>query len=56
MEEIPCEGEELEEDSTLKEALSLMLLKGEDRIPVRGGSISFNRILQVVGRDINEKA
>ena len=56
MEEIPCKGEEMEEDSTLKEALSLMLLTGRDRIPVKGGSISFNRILQVVGRDINEKA
>ncbi|MCR3956324.1 MAG: ABC transporter ATP-binding protein [Gudongella sp.] len=56
MEEIPWEGEEIVQDSTLKEALSLMLLTGEDRVPVKGGSISFNRILQVVGRDINEKA
>ena len=55
MEEIPWEGEEIVQDSTLKEALSLMLLTGEDRVPVKGGSISFNRILQVVGRDINEK-
>ena len=34
----------------------MMLLTGEDRVSVKGGSISFNRILQVVGRDINEKA
>ena len=55
-EEVPCEGDEISGDATLKEALSLMLLTGEDRVAVGGGSISFNRILQVVGRDINEKA
>ncbi|WP_409228088.1 ABC transporter ATP-binding protein [Gudongella sp. SC589] len=56
MEGIPWEGAEIPQDATLKEALSQMLLTGDDRVSVKDGSISFNRILQVVGRDINEKA
>ncbi len=54
-EDIPSDGIELSKSATLKEALAHMLLTGEDRVSVEGGSISFNRILQVVGRDINEK-
>ncbi|WP_422484920.1 ABC transporter ATP-binding protein [Gudongella sp. DL1XJH-153] len=54
-ENIPSDGIELSKGATLKEALSHMLLTGEDRVSIEGGSISFNRILQVVGRDINEK-
>ncbi|MGM0396775.1 MAG: ABC transporter ATP-binding protein [Bacillota bacterium] len=54
-EEVSCGGDPLSGDATLKEALSQMLLLGTDRICIEGGSISFNRILQVVGRDIDEK-
>lgn len=50
----PWRGRELPVDATLKEALSQMLLSGEDRVAIKGGSISFGRILDVVGRDIDE--
>lgn len=55
VEDIPVEGEPLEEDATLKDALSLIILRGEDRVAAPGGSISLGRIMSSIRMVDNEK-
>ncbi|HSP46893.1 MAG TPA: ABC transporter ATP-binding protein [Clostridiaceae bacterium] len=55
VEDIPVEGEPLEEDATLKDALSLIILRGDDRVAAPGGSISLGRIMSSIRMVEHEK-
>ena len=43
-----AEGEPLSEDASLKEALSEMILRGVDRVPLEKGSLSLQGIMEVI--------
>ena len=47
-EEVKIEGEALSEDASLKEALSEMILRGADRVPLENGSLSLQGIMEVI--------
>jgi len=47
-EEVKMEGEALSEDASLKEALSEMILRGADRVPLKNGSLSLHGIMEVI--------
>lgn len=47
-EEVKMEGEALSEDASLKEALSEMILRGADRVPLENGSLSLQGIMEVI--------
>ena len=55
IEEIPATGELLSENATLKEALSEIILRQSERIPMKGGSISLEAIMEATGRGDYEK-
>lgn len=55
IEEIPATGELLSENATLKEALSEIILRQSERIPMKGGSISLEVIMEATGRGDYEK-
>lgn len=55
VEEIPAEGDSLDEDATLKDALSLIILRGEERVAAGGGSISLGRIMSSIRMVDHEK-
>lgn len=46
IEDIPATGELLAENATLKEALSEIILRQSQRIPIKGGSISLEAIME----------
>ena len=46
IEAIPATGELLAENATLKEALSEIILRQSERIPIKGGSISLEAIME----------
>lgn len=50
-EAVPCPGDPLGPEATLKEALSYILVTGDRRVPSAKGSISLERIMEAVGRD-----
>lgn len=52
---IKTEGETLDEEATLREALVKMLATGEDRLALSEGSISWDKILEVAGEIDEEK-
>lgn len=54
-EEKPLPGEPLPEETTLKEALSTMMLLGVGRLPVGGGSITLAAIMEVIRRWSHEE-
>ena len=43
-----AEGEPLSEEASLKEALSEMILRGVDRVPLEKGSLSLQGIMSVI--------
>ncbi len=47
-EKVTLEGEPLSENASLKEALSEMILRGEERVPLEKGSLSLQRIMDVI--------
>lgn len=49
IEPIKKDGEALDEDATLREALVKMLATGEERLALSEGSVSWDRILEVAG-------
>lgn len=55
MEEIPAKGELLAENATLKEALSEIILRQSERIPIKGGSISLEAIMEAAWRGDHEE-
>jgi len=55
IEEIPATGELLAENATLKEALSEIILRQSERIPMKGGSISLEAIMEATWRGDHEK-
>ncbi len=55
IEEIPATGEWLSDKATLKEALSEIILRQSERIPMKGGSISLEAIMEATGRGEYEK-
>lgn len=55
VEDVPAEGDSLDEDATLKDALSLIILRGEDRVAASGGSISLGRIMASIRMVEHEK-
>ncbi|MGB4587986.1 MAG: ABC transporter ATP-binding protein [Clostridiaceae bacterium] len=55
IEEIPATGESLAENATLKEALSEIILRQNERIPMKDGSISLQVIMEAVWRGEHEK-
>jgi len=55
MEEKPLPGEPLPEETTLKEALSTMMLHGVGRLPISGGSITLAAIMEVIRRWSHEE-
>ena len=55
IEDIPATGELLSENATLKEALSEIILRQSERIPMKGGSISLEAIMEATGRGDYEK-
>lgn len=54
-EEKPLPGEPLPEETTLKEALSTMMLLGVGRLPIGGGSITLAAIMEVIRRWSHEE-
>lgn len=46
IEAIPATGELLAENATLKEALSEIILRQSERIPIKGGSVSLEAIME----------
>ena len=54
-EEKPLPGEPLPEETTLKEALSNMMLLGVGRLPIGGGSITLAAIMEVIRRWSHEE-
>lgn len=46
---IEIEGETLDDEATLREALVRMLATGEERLGLSAGSISWEKILEVAG-------
>lgn len=52
---IKTEGETLDEEATLREALVKMLATGADRLALSEGSVSWNKILEVAGGIDEEK-
>lgn len=54
-EQVPFEGETLEKDATLRDALTKMLTTGEDRLAVGQGSVSWQGILEIAGSEIDEE-
>ena len=55
IEEIPAKGELLAENATLKEALSEIILRQSERIPIKGGSISLEAIMEAAWRGDHEE-
>jgi osmoprotectant transport system ATP-binding protein len=55
VEGVPAEGESLDGNATLKDALSLIILRGEDRVAAPGGSISLGRIMSSIRMVDHEK-
>lgn len=49
IEPINKDGETLDEEATLREALVKMLATGEERLALPGGSVSWEKILEVAG-------
>lgn len=47
-------GEPLDENATLRDVLTEMLLRGEEMITLINGSISWEKILKIAGSEINE--
>ena len=54
-EEKPLPGEPLPEETTLKEALSTMMLLAVGRLPIGGGSITLAAIMEVIRRWSHEE-
>lgn len=55
IEDIPATGELLAENATLKEALSEIILRQSQRVPIKGGSISLEAIMEAaLGGDHEE--
>lgn len=54
-EEKPLPGEPLPEETTLKEALSTIMLLGVGRLPIGGGSITLAAIMEVIRRWSHEE-
>ncbi|MDY0235589.1 MAG: ABC transporter ATP-binding protein [Gudongella sp.] len=52
-EPIPSEEKGLDENSTLREALTVMLMSGKERLSVGEGSITWENILKIAGSEIN---
>ena len=50
IEKVPAEGKALAEDATLKEALSEIILRKTDRVPMMEGSISLGTIMDALRR------
>lgn len=55
IEKIPATGELLAENATLKEALSEIILRQNERIPIKGGSISLEAIMEAAWRGDHEE-
>lgn len=55
IEEIPAKGELLAENATLKEALSEIILRQSERVPIKGGSISLEAIMEAAWRGNHEE-
>jgi osmoprotectant transport system ATP-binding protein len=55
IEKIPATGELLAENATLKEALSEIILRQNERIPIKGGSISLEVIMEAAWRGDHEE-
>lgn len=53
IEPVKTQGESLDDEATLREALVKMLATGEERLALSGGSVSWDKILEVAG-DIDE--
>ncbi|NLY37269.1 MAG: hypothetical protein GX046_08565 [Tissierellia bacterium] len=47
-------GEPLDENATLRDVLTEMLLRGVEMITLINGSISWEKILKIAGSEINE--
>ena len=54
-EDIAAEGDVLNENATLREVLIKMLITGKDRLALTNGSISWDRLLEIAGSDMDEK-
>lgn len=55
MEYKPLVGTPLPEETTLKEALSTMMLLGTGRLPIKGGSITLAAVMEVIRRWSHEE-
>jgi osmoprotectant transport system ATP-binding protein len=55
IEDIPATGELLAENATLKEALSEIILRQSERIPIKGGSISLEAIMEAAWEGDHEE-
>lgn len=55
MEDISVEGEVMDKNTTLREVLIKMLVTGKDRLALPNGSISWDRLLEIAGSDIDEE-
>lgn len=49
------EDSPMDEQATLREVLTKMLSTGQNRVPLPNGSISWEALLKIAGRDIDEK-
>ncbi len=48
------DGEPLDENSTLRDVLTEMLISGKETVAVANGSMTWEKILEIAGSDINE--
>ncbi len=54
VEPMKLEEEPLDKDATLRDVLTIMLTTGKNRIALKNGSISWERLLKIAGSDLNE--
>ncbi|MDW7667972.1 MAG: ABC transporter ATP-binding protein [Bacillota bacterium] len=54
VESMKLEEEPLDKDATLRDVLTIMLTTGKNRIALKNGSISWERLLKIAGSDLNE--
>lgn len=53
-EPIPIDEKPMHKEATLREVLTKMLTTGQDRVSLPNGSISWENLLKIAGRDIDE--